>query len=167
MMRDLIPWGRSESREPTLFGREREESPFFALRRELDRMFDDAFRGWNVPAPITAAGTGWPNLEVQETDKEIKVCAELPGLTEKDIEVSAEEGMLTIRGERKQEIDDKARGYSERCYGRFERRLSLPRGVAMDKVDARFENGLLTVTLPKGPEAQHAHRIPINAPTKH
>jgi HSP20 family protein len=166
MARELTPWGRGETRQLG-FGREREESPFFAFRRELDRLFDDAFRGWNVPAAGGGTGTGWPHLEVKETDNEIKIAAELPGLTEKDIELSMDEGMLTIRGERQQERDDKARGYSERYYGRFERRLALPRGVEQDKADARFENGLLTVTLPKGPEAERARRIPINAATRH
>jgi HSP20 family protein len=164
MAREVTPWARGEQLG---LGREREDSPFFAFRRELDRLFDDAFRGWNLPATGTGTGTGWPHLEVKETDTELKVTAELPGLTEKDIELHIDEGMLTIRGERRQESDDKARGYSERYYGRFERRLALPRGVEEDKADARFENGLLTITLPKGPEAERARRIPINAQTRH
>lgn len=166
MARELTPWGRGESRQLGL-GREREDAPFFSLRRELDRLFDDVLRGSNRPTTGGATGTGWPQLEVKETDNDIRIAAELPGLTDKDIELSIDEGVLTIRGERQEEKDDKARGYSERYYGRFERRIALPRGVDEDKADARFEHGLLTVTLPKGPEAERARRIPINAATRH
>lgn len=166
MARNLIPWGGDESRQLG-YGRGREEGPFLTLRREMDRLFDDVFRGWNLPSIGEGTGRGWPNLEVKETDGEIRVTAELPGMTDKDVELSLEDGMLCIRGERKQEADDKARGYSERYYGRFERRLALPRGVEADKAQARFEHGELTVTLPKGAEAERGKRIPINAETRH
>lgn len=167
MARELTPVGRGEPRQLGL-RREREDFPFFSLRRELDRLFDDVFRGSSPPAAGGGGtSTGWPQLEVKETDNEIRIAAELPGLTEKDIELSIDQGVLTIRGERREETDDKARGYSERYYGKFERQLGLPRGIDEDKVDARFENGLLRVTLPKGPEAERARRIPINAQTKH
>lgn len=166
MARELMPWGRGEPRQLGL-GREREDFPFFSLRRELDRLFDDVFRGWSAPATSAGTSTNWPHLEVMETDSELKVCAELPGMTDKDIDLNIDEGMLTIRGERRQETDDKTRGYSERYYGRFERRLALPRGIDEEKADARFENGLLTIKLPKGPGAERARRIPINAETRH
>src|SRR5262249_22514195 len=166
MARDLLPMGRDESRQLG-FGRENEFSPFHALRREMDRLFDDVFRGWNMPAMGWAAGRTWPSLEVNETDDQIRVTAELPGIEEADIDLRIEDGVLAIRGERRQESDEKARGYSERYYGKFERRLALPRGVDPDKVDARFDHGVLTITLPKGPEADRGRQIPINAQTRH
>lgn len=166
-MRDLIPWGRDEGRMPSL-GLERSEMPFFTLHREIDRLFDDMMRGWGRPEVREGArGGGWPSLEVSDSDKELRICAELPGLTENDVELSVDDGVLTIRGERRQESDDKARGYSERYYGRFERRIALPGGVKEDEAKASFQDGLLTVTLPKAPEAAHGKRIPINAETRH
>src|SRR3546814_5339123 len=84
-----------------------------------------------------------------ETDKEIRVTAELPGLDEKDVEITVEDGALTLRGEKRSEVEDKDRGYSELSYGRFERRIGLPKGVDRDQANATFRNGVLTVTLPK------------------
>ncbi|MGK6319064.1 Hsp20/alpha crystallin family protein [Sphingomonas sp. DT-204] len=166
MARELTPWDRErESRQLGSYGRE--PSPFFTLRRELDRLFDDVVRGWNLPALGGERGRGWPSLEVNETDNEVRITAELPGMTEKDVELSIEDGVLTIRGERRQEEGDQPRGYTERYYGKFERRLSLPRGVDEDKTEACFEHGVLTVTLPKGAEADRGRRIPINADTRH
>jgi HSP20 family protein len=91
---------------------------------------------------------GWPQVEVVESDKDIRVSAELPGLGDKDVEVLMHDGVLTIRGEKKSEIEDKERAFSERYYGRFERRIPLSREIEEDKVDASFRNGVLTVTLP-------------------
>ncbi|MDQ4062104.1 MAG: Hsp20/alpha crystallin family protein [Pseudomonadota bacterium] len=163
-VRDLIPWGRSSTSAPTRYGEE--VSPFLTLRREMDRLFDEAFRGFEgLPGFPGAAGRSlsWPTLEVSETDQEIKVAAEVPGLEEKDVEVLLAEGMLTIRGEKKSETEDKERQFSERFYGRFERRLALPAEVEQDKVEASFKNGVLTVTLPKSAKAQqHVKRIPVN-----
>lgn len=164
-MRDLIPWSRQESPLPTLFGEE-ERSPFFQLRREMDRLFDDFFRapmrsgGW-------AAATGWPSLEVNETDNEVRITAELPGMSEKVVDLSVQDGILTIRGERKSESEDRDRGWSERYYGRFERRIALPDGADEAHCDATFRDGVLTVRMPKSQEAARSRKIPINAETKH
>ncbi len=163
-MRDLIPWGRQENRAPALF-REEERSPFMSLRRDVDRLFDDFFR-----TPLPGLGFGrsamsWPSLEVQETDKEFRVTAEVPGLDEKDVELLLEDGVLTLRGEKKSETEE--RGYSERFYGRFERRIALPAGVDEEKAKADFRDGVLTVTLPRNPDAERGRRIPINAGTRH
>lgn len=165
MARDLTPWGRRDSRQPAYGGRQ-EGGPLLSFRQEMDRLFDDLLQGWNLPS-LAGGGRDWPSLEVKETDNEIRVTAELPGMSEKDVELSVEDGVLAIRGERHQETDDKARGYSERYYGRFERRLALPRGIEPDKAAARFEHGELTVTIPKGPQAERGRRIPINAGTRH
>jgi HSP20 family protein len=119
---------------------------------KMNGLLEEAFRGFDAPAlfgrgqNLTAAN--WPKIEVNETDAEMKVLAELPGLDEKDIDLSISDGALIIRGEKKAEVEDKSRQFSERFYGRFERRIPL--GVdEEDKVEASFKNGVLTVTLPK------------------
>jgi HSP20 family protein len=161
-MRDLIPWSRGRD----LSVRREEASPFWTLHREMNRLFEDVFRGFDV-APfgndrLLERGMGWPNIEVSETDKELKVLAELPGLEEKDIGVELAHGALTIRGEKKTETEDKDRLFSERTYGRFERRIPVDH-IEQDKVSASFKNGVLTVILPKSPDAQQSvKRIAIN-----
>ncbi|WP_242129116.1 Hsp20/alpha crystallin family protein [Sphingobium sp. Sx8-8] len=166
--RDLIPWSRQENRLPVPVSAERDRDdnshPLLSLHREVNRLFDDVFRGFGVPSlGGFDRGLSWPNLELAETDKDIRVTAELPGLDEKDVEITVEEGVLTLRGEKKSEVEDKDRGYSERSYGRFERRVGLPKGVDRDKADARFRNGVLTVTLPKTAAAnENIRRIPVN-----
>lgn len=164
--RDLIPWSRQENRLPVPVSaeQERDSFPLQSLHREVNRLFDDVFRSFNVPA---FAGfdrlRSWPQLELGETNKEIRVTAELPGLGEKDVEILVEDGALTLRGEKKAEVEDKDRGYSERSYGRFERRIGLPKGIEPDKANATFRNGVLTVTLPRSEAAdENVRRIPIN-----
>jgi HSP20 family protein len=166
--RDLIPWSRQENRLPEAVGADRDRElashPLFSLHRDVNRLFDDVFRGFGVPAfGGFDRGAAWPHVELGETDKEIRVTAELPGLDEKDVDISIEEGALTIRGEKRAEVDDKDRGYSERSYGRFERRIGLPRGIERDKAGATFKNGVLTVTLPRSEVPDdNRRRIPIN-----
>lgn len=138
-----------------------EGNPFLALHREMNRLFDDAFRSFEM-TPLTAQSIGWPSIEVSETENELKVVAELPGLDEKDVNVELTGSLLTISGEKKSEIEDKERRFSERCYGRFERSVPVD-DVDQDKVTATFKNGVLTVTLPKSPAAQQkVKRIAIN-----
>ena len=97
-------------------------------------------------------------------DKEIKVTAEVPGMEDKDIEVLLDDGVLTLRGEKRSETEDKDRQFSERYYGRFERRIPLAYEIEKDKADARFKNGVLSVTLPKTAKAQsQAKRIEIKS----
>ena len=165
-IRDLIPRNRSSSGSPTVY---REGDPFTALQREVNRLFDDMFRGFDVPtfgrppATVTGWSAGWPNLEVSETEKELRITAEMPGLDEKDVEVSLDDGMLTLRGEKKAETEDKSRHFSERFYGRFERQIALGPEVEQDKVAATFKNGVLAITLPKSERAQNkARRIAIS-----
>ena len=167
-MRDLIPWGRNAQTTPSPY---REEGdPFMTLHREMNRLFDDVFRGFDI-APFGSFGgmgrmAGWPSVEVSETDKDIRVSAELPGLEEKDVEVLMSDGVLTIRGEKRSEVEDKSRAFSERTYGRFERRIPLGWDVEEDKVEASFKNGVLTVTMPKSAKAAaKARRIAINRDT--
>jgi HSP20 family protein len=149
-IRDLIPWNRG--REVSV-RRGEELNPFLMLHREVNRLFDDMSRGFDL-APFGAAdrffdrGFGWPNVEVSETNQEVEVTAELPGLDEKDVEVQLANGVLTIRGEKKTETEDRDRRFSERFYGHFERRVPID-DIDEDKVTASFKNGVLTVTLPK------------------
>jgi HSP20 family protein len=113
---------------------------------------------------MTARNGTWPRVEFSENDKEIQVTAEVPGLEEQDIEVVLVDGILTLRGEKKSETEDKDRQFSERYYGRFERRIGLGRAVDENKVAAAFKNGLLTITLPKTEKAQaKAKRIAIGS----
>lgn len=168
VFRDLIPWSRPENRLPVAVSaernRENDTHPLLLLHREMNRLFDDAFRGFGVPAfGGFDPSAGWPNVELGETEKEIRVTAELPGLEEKDVEITIEDGALTLRGEKRSEVEDKARGYTERSYGRFERRIALPQGIDRDNADATFKNGVLTVTLPKTDAAnENVRRIPVN-----
>jgi HSP20 family protein len=168
-MRDLIPWGRNQQTTPSRY--RDEGDPFMTLHREMNRLFDDVFRGFDL-TPIGGVGrmAGWPSVEVSETDEDVRISAELPGLEEKDVEVLMGDGVLTIRGEKKSEIDDKERAFSERYYGRFERRIPLAWDVEEDKIDAGFKNGVLTVTMPKSAESKpNVKRIAINRgeATKH
>lgn len=166
--RDLIPWSRQENRLPVPVSAERasepEAHPLLSLHRDVNRLFDDVLRGFGMPAfGGFERRLSWPHVELGETDKEIRVTAELPGLDEKDVELTVEEGVLTLRGEKRAEVEDRDRGYSERSYGRFERRIGLPRGVDRDKVTATFRNGVLTVTLPRTEAAnENVRRIPVN-----
>jgi HSP20 family protein len=166
--RDLIPWSRQDNRLPVPVsaesGPEAQSHPLLSLHHEVDRLFDDVFRGFGVPG-YGAAGRGfsWPHVELAETDKDLRITAELPGLDEKNVEIGIEEGALTLRGEKRAEVEDKDRGYSERSYGRFERRIGLPKGIDRDKASATFHNGVLTITLPRTEAtSEQVRRIPIH-----
>ncbi|WP_441244588.1 Hsp20/alpha crystallin family protein [Tardiphaga sp. 768_D3_N2_1] len=158
-LRDLVPWNNRSS-NVTAHGGET-GNPFFALHREMmNRLFEDTFR--SLDRPFGSPSLGWPHIEIDDVDKEIRVMAELPGLDPKDVNVELANGILTISGEKKSETEDKGRLFSERYYGRFERRIPID-NVEQDKVAASFKNGVLTITLPKAPTAQQkAKRIAIN-----
>jgi HSP20 family protein len=162
--RDMIPRSRQQQLAP-----QRDFDPFTTLHREMNRLFDDAFRGFSSFGPLSRMGTplmegqfGWPKLELSETDKAVTVSAELPGLTEKDVQVEIANGVLAIRGEKKAERSDEAKFVTERYYGSFERQIPLD-NVEADKAQADFRNGVLTVTLPKSAQAsENVKRIAIN-----
>ena len=165
-MRDLIPWSRQSSGAPGHYGQE-QTNPMVSFRREVDRLFDDLFQ-WPQAGPGLGGGAlAWPNLEVSQSDREVRITAELPGMNEKDVELTVQDGVLTLRGEKKSETEDKDRGWSERFYGRFERRIALPEGVDESACQATFRDGVLTVTMPRSAEAVRGRRIPINAETRH
>lgn len=159
-VKSLIPWNRNRTAPAARYNEE--STPLVALHREMNRLFDDFFRGFDVPTTSRLGWTGsWPSVDVSETDKEVKVVAELPGLEEKDVDVTLREGVLTIKGEKK--VENEGSVYSERWQGSFERSVQLGPEIDPDKVTASFKNGVLTVSLAKRPEAQStAKRIQIN-----
>jgi HSP20 family protein len=142
--------------------------PFAALRHEMDRVFDSFLgRGFGrfpeLPRVRWATGAQ-PSIDVRETPTEFVVEAELPGMDEKDVNVTLNNGVLTLKGEKKSEREEKKDNYHmmERSYGSFRRTLQLGDMVDADKVKADFDKGVLKVTLPKRPEAVKAEkRIPI------
>jgi len=132
----------------------REESPIVSLERQMGRMMDRFFRefGWEPPW-LGGERTDLfsPRVNVSETDTEIKVTAELPGLEEKDLDVTLARDSLIIQGEKREEREDKKRDYyrMECSYGSFRRVIPLPVEVNADKAEAKFRKGVLTITLPK------------------
>lgn len=140
---------------PDLFGRASGGDMFSSLQREIDRVFSDFSRG--VPA-LGDFGRGAMafKVNVAESDGAVEVTAEIPGVEPKDIDVQLKDGILTIKGEKKVEKDEKQQDYhvTERSYGMFERSFTVPAEVDGTKVDATFDKGVLKVTLPKLPMAQ-------------
>jgi HSP20 family protein len=143
--------------------------PFESLRREIEHLFDD-FQlgpsrspfGRTLFEPFRRGEMGWktPAVDVVEKEKAYEITAELPGMDESNIDVKFSDGTLTIKGEKREEKEEKKKDYylSERRYGSFQRSFSVPDGVDGDKIEAGFKNGVLTVTLPKTPEAQKSEK---------
>lgn len=145
-----VPMPRSES-SPDLFG---------TLQREVNRVFDQMF---GAAAP-TSLGAFAPSVEMKETEQGVAITAELPGMEEKDVEITLDGDLLTLSGEKRQEKSEDKAGLhiSERSYGAFRRSLRLPWVADPAKADAHFEKGVLTITLPRPPEAEATtRRIPI------
>jgi HSP20 family protein len=155
----LILWPFGRRNLPIKREDERWES-FGPLGDDVNRLFEDFFKGpYTWPSLATERSGGFqPRVDLSETDAELKVSAELPGLREEDIDLSLSNDALTIKGEKKEEKEEKTQGYYrvERHYGSFERTIPLPCEIESDKVDASFKNGVLTVTLPKSAKAQNA-----------
>jgi HSP20 family protein len=139
-------------------------SPFDLLQDRIDRMFDDFSTGFRMPSMFgsmpSAFGDGdfavTPSLDMHESDNQVMLTAELPGVDEKDIDISVADDMLTISGEKKHEFERKEgdRYRSERSYGKFSRSVSLPFKIDADKVEAKFDRGVLKLSIPKPAEAQ-------------
>jgi HSP20 family protein len=152
------------------------QDPWQSFRTEMDRLFDRFGAGFGLPSfrrlfdtdtafpqalPAMPSFTmAAPAVEVSEDEDGYKIAAELPGMTEKDVEVTIAGGMLTLKGEKRQEAEKTNKNYyvSERSYGAFRRSFALPDGVDTDKVAASFSNGVLTVTLPKTKAAREAEK---------
>ena len=123
------------------------------LREAMDRLFDDAFT-----RPLSMAGNGWavPAVDMYQTDNEVVVKAALPGMKAEDVQLNVTGEVLTIKGEikQKEEVKEKAYHLREQRWGMFERSVILPTEVVADKAKADFENGILTISLPKAEEAK-------------
>lgn len=154
-LRSLLPFRGSRSGDLML-------DPFFSLQRDVNRAFEDVFKGFgSVPSAVPSVwggnGVTAPKIDVKETEKGIEITAELPGVDEKDIELELDDDVLTIKGEKKLEKEEKDEktGYHlmERSYGSFARSLRLPFAVKSEAVTAEFDKGVLKVTCPKPAEA--------------
>ena len=154
--------------------------PFESLRREVDRLFQDFDQGFLRPPfrrswfdlePLwgrASRAEAEPAVDIIEKDNAYEITADLPGMDEKNIEVKLSNGGLMIRGEKQEERKEQKRDYylHERSFGAFERSFSLPEGVDADKIEASFKKGVLTVTLPKRPEAiKPEKQIPVKPET--
>lgn len=153
-IKDLLPWARKD--EPAEV-KGAEQNPIAALQRDMNRAFESF---WSQASRsfggLAGSGDAVPRSDVVETDSGVEVSIELPGLDEKEVEVTLTDETLTIRGEKKVERREEKRGYyvSERSYGSIYRSIPLPAGVDSDKAEATFKNGVLTVRLPQNPEAK-------------
>ncbi|PIR00881.1 MAG: heat-shock protein Hsp20 [Nitrospinae bacterium CG11_big_fil_rev_8_21_14_0_20_45_15] len=165
-VRELIPWNRDK--ENGVFKSD-SNHPIVTLQKEMNRMFENFSKSFfDFPAMQNDMGLTQlisPKIDVVETEKEIKVTVELPGMEEKDINVNFAGDMLVIKGEKKSEKEEKKEDYcfTERSYGSFHRSIPISTAVDRDKVDAKLKNGVLKVTLPKTAEAQkETKKIKIN-----
>jgi len=141
----LVPWRRRENRG------------LFDLQQRINTMFDDLARGFPLARWVEEDVMEWvPALDVSETDDAIEVQTELPGVDPDHVDVSLSGDLLTIRGEKKSESEEKKRDYHriERSYGSFSRTVRVPSSVDPDKVEASYKDGVLTVTMPKREEAK-------------
>jgi HSP20 family protein len=166
--RDLIPFGRDRRGELATRG----DNPFESFQREMNRLFDDFFRGIGTSPARFGGGegafglAGTPRVDVSETDDAYEVVAELPGLEEKDVDVLLDRNMLTLKGEKRAEREQRDKNYylAERSFGSFRRSIPLPVEIDQDKVEANFKNGVLTVRLPKAEQARsQAKRIEVKS----
>jgi HSP20 family protein len=147
---------------------QRHVNPLSAMRAEMDRVFDSflgrGFGRFPAIARVADSDAVVPSIDVRETETEFVIEAELPGMAEKDISVTLGNGVLTFKGEKKSEHEEKKDDYHvmERSYGSFQRSFRVADTIDADKAKAAFEKGVLKVTLPKRPEAVKAEkRIPI------
>ena len=153
----LYPWSRGSGA-----GRYSAESnPFMAFHGQMNRLFNNFLHDFDRPHAFGSnAFARWPNIEIGETEKEIKILAELPGIDEKDITVNLRDGMVTVKGEQK--CDSNGSVYSERSHGNFERSVQLGSEIDPDKVTTSFKHGVLTIAFAKRLDAQkQVKRIPV------
>jgi len=142
--------------------RKREEGgelshPIDLFRRQMDRLFEDFWGETGLMSRFAAGEAAFlPRVDIAESDKEVVVTAELPGLSEKDVEVSLSQGQLVLSGQKKSEREEKDKSFHlvERSYGSFKRVVDLPVALQEDKAQASFKNGVLTVKVPKSAEAK-------------
>ena len=152
-LQSIIPWKKEER---SLARGRGDGDPFAQLQRRMNSVFEDFFGRSSSDLWGDDAGEFLPRVDVSETGKEVRITAELPGLDEKDVEVTVTNNMLTIKGEKEEEEGDYY--HSERSYGYFDRTIALPQGIDADNAKAKFKKGVLKVTIPKKPEAQSSRR---------
>lgn len=151
-----VPVKRADSLANTARGAS--SHPIVQLQREMDRLFENAFHGFGFSpfrselfTPLTDSGLLRPQVDVGASDKEYSITVEVPGVDEKDVKIEIVNDTMTIRGEKKQEKEEKEKNYYrvERSYGSFHRVLSLPEDVNQDDIKATFKNGVLTIKMPR------------------
>ena len=160
-LKSILPWKNDKRSLARWTG---DGDPLTQLQRQINSLFDDFFSRSSRDLWGGNTGAFQPLTDVSETDKEVRITAELPGLHEKDVEVMVDNNRLIIKGEKKAEKEEQDGQYyhSERSYGYFDRTVELPQGIDADKGKAEFKKGVLKVTLPKKPEAQsHRRRIEL------
>lgn len=154
--KDITKGGGGQLQRPT--------DAFSAMRDEMDRLFERFERGWpSLPALFRGSfdqGSIMPALDVHESDKELTINVDLPGVAEKDVTVTLADGLLTVKGEKRSESEEKKGNYhvAERSYGSFERSIRLPDSIDEAKLAAHMDNGVLKITAQKKPEAMRAER---------
>lgn len=160
-LRNLIPsFGRK-----SLPVRQEQEHPFVSLQREMNRLFDGFLQDWDRDHFTGGMTVFTPRIEVTEDEKAVTIAAELPGISEKEIDVSINGDSLTICGEKKDEREERKGNYfySERSFGSFSRTIRIPGEVDADKIQADFGKGILRVVLPKTAQAKNLRRITVKA----
>jgi HSP20 family protein len=168
MVKNLIPWKKKKHEVEVLAP---DDDPTFALTRGMSDMVHQLFRQFDERFPHSlfrshAGMSAMPSVDVVESDDAVTVTADLPGLDEKDLNVSLDDHFLTLRGERKEEREKKGKNYHqiERSYGTFHRSIALPEGIDRDNVEASFKKGVLQVKIAKKPGSPHSvRRIPVKA----
>lgn len=156
---DLLPWGRRAQAGQTPSRADDLDHPFGSLQRDINRVFDSFFDEVGFPRGLGQLEAAWnPRINVSETDKEVKVEAEVPGLSEKDLDIQVQDDRLIIQGERKYENESKGdkENYHvvESAYGQFYRAVPLPDGVEIDKIEAKSKDGVVTIHVPKTEESR-------------
>jgi len=162
---NLIPWKR-EKKVPV---KREQEYPLETLQHDMNQLFDEFFGRRFGMAPFGWFDEAWqgfsPRVDVVESEKDIQITAELPGLDDEDINITVSNNVLTLSGEKKEEKEDKGENYyrMERSYGSFHRSVQLPCEVNSDKAEATFKKGILNITLPKVIEGRESKKITIKA----
>lgn len=152
MLKDLLPSKKKDNSMAV-----KNEHPFQELHREMNRLFENFFdKQEDFPSLFGKDNILSPKFDISETDDAIQVTAELPGIDEKELDVSLDDNVLTIKGEKKEEHEKKKKNYhlAERSYGTFQRSFSLPSGIDREKIKAQFKKGVLNLSIPKTEEAK-------------
>lgn len=154
MFNSIIPW------------KKREEHAIMPLRERMNTLFDDFFKDFHSMSPWYSSfekSEFIPSIDVSENEKEVQINAELPGMTDKDIEVHLQNNTLVLKGEKKQEQEKKEKDYHhiERRYGSFYRSIPMPEEVETEKIEANFKNGVLNIRIPKNIKDKKETKIKI------